>query len=71
MGEAKPRFRRCAASLECGAERGDITYIWTAEGWLYLAVILDLPFDCPQGRALKINFADVSLAGPSTSLRSQ
>jgi transposase InsO family protein len=21
---------------------GDITYIWTAEGWLYLAVILDL-----------------------------
>jgi putative transposase len=26
---------------------GDITYIWTSEGWLYLAVILDLPFDCP------------------------
>src|SRR3546814_15985688 len=21
---------------------GDITYIWTSEGWLYLAVILDL-----------------------------
>ena len=21
---------------------GDITYVWTAEGWLYLAVILDL-----------------------------
>ncbi|OUS35831.1 hypothetical protein A9Q94_11485 [Rhodobacterales bacterium 56_14_T64] len=21
---------------------GDITYIWTREGWLYLAVILDL-----------------------------
>lgn len=21
---------------------GDITYIWTAEGWLYLAVVLDL-----------------------------
>jgi transposase InsO family protein len=21
---------------------GDITYIWTQEGWLYLAVILDL-----------------------------
>ena len=35
---------------------GDITYIWTAEGWLYLAVILDLhsrrivgwPFDFAQ-----------------------
>ena len=25
---------------------GDITYVWTSEGWLYLAVILDLPFDC-------------------------
>ena len=21
---------------------GDITYLWTAEGWLYLAVLLDL-----------------------------
>lgn len=21
---------------------GDISYVWTAEGWLYLAVILDL-----------------------------
>jgi putative transposase len=21
---------------------GDITYVWTSEGWLYLAVILDL-----------------------------
>ncbi|MDQ6735348.1 MAG: DDE-type integrase/transposase/recombinase [Nitrospirota bacterium] len=21
---------------------GDITYVWTAEGWLYLAVVLDL-----------------------------
>ena len=21
---------------------GDISYIWTSEGWLYLAVILDL-----------------------------
>ena len=21
---------------------GDITYIWTAEGWLYLAVVIDL-----------------------------
>jgi putative transposase len=23
---------------------GDITYVWTSEGWFYLAVILDLPF---------------------------
>ena len=21
---------------------GDITYVWTAEGWLYVAVLLDL-----------------------------
>jgi putative transposase len=35
---------------------GDISYIWTTQGWLYLAVILDLhsrrvvgwPFDCAQ-----------------------
>ena len=30
---------------------GDITYVWTSEGWLYLAVILDLPFDCPKAGA--------------------
>ena len=30
---------------------GDITYIWTSEGWLYLAVILDLPFDCLKAGA--------------------
>ena len=38
---------------------GDISYIWTAQGWLYLAVILDLhsrrvvgwPFDCAQESA--------------------
>ena len=29
-----------AAPNRCWA--GDITYIWTAEGWLYLAVVLDL-----------------------------
>jgi putative transposase len=34
---------------------GDITCIWISDGWLYLAVILDLPFDCPQGRARRIN----------------
>jgi transposase InsO family protein len=28
---------------------GDITYIWTAEGWTYLAVLLDLLF-APRGR---------------------
>jgi putative transposase len=28
--------------LESAAEGGDISYIWTAQGWLYLAVILDL-----------------------------
>lgn len=38
---------------------GDISYIWTAQGWLYLAVILDLhsrrvvgwPLDWAQGPA--------------------
>jgi transposase InsO family protein len=25
-----------------GSWAGDITYMWTAEGWLYLAVLLDL-----------------------------
>jgi putative transposase len=38
---------------------GDISYIWTAQGWLYLALILDLhnrrvvgwPFDCAQESA--------------------
>jgi transposase InsO family protein len=37
---------------------GNITYVWTAEGWLYLAVILDLhsrrvvgwPFDTLRGQ---------------------
>ena len=34
---------------------GDITYIWTCEGWLYLAVILDY-------------IHSVSLAGPLSSI---
>ena len=25
-----------------GSGAGDISYVWTAQGWLYLAVILDL-----------------------------
>jgi hypothetical protein len=29
----------------------DITYLWTNEGWLYLAIVLDL-FDEPQGQPL-------------------
>ncbi len=31
-----------AADAPNGKCAGDITYIWTSEGWLYLAVILDL-----------------------------
>ena len=31
-----------AADLHNRKWAGDITYIWTSEGWLYLAVILDL-----------------------------
>ena len=37
---------RCFSPEEIGAPNrcwgGDITYIWTAEGWLYLAIVLDL-----------------------------
>jgi putative transposase len=29
---------------------GDITYVWTAEGWLYLAVMLDLHSPHRQGQ---------------------
>ena len=38
----------------------DISYVLTLEGWLYLAVILDLSFGCPQGRALSISCSAVS-----------
>ncbi len=34
--------RRFAADAPDSAWVGDITYIWTAQGWLYLAVLLDL-----------------------------
>ena len=30
------------AKLNGGEAVGHISYVWTAEGWLYLAVILDL-----------------------------
>ena len=32
-------FRATAPNQKWG---GDITYLWTEQGWLYLAVILDL-----------------------------
>ena len=34
--------RQCAVAAPSRVWAGDITYIWTAEGWLYLAVVLDL-----------------------------
>ena len=34
--------RQCDVSAPDQVWAGDITYIWTAEGWLYLAVLLDL-----------------------------
>jgi putative transposase len=34
--------RHCAVTAPNVAWCGDITYIWTAEGWLYTAVLLDL-----------------------------
>ena len=34
--------RQCDVAKPDHAWSGDITYIWTAEGWLYLAVLLDV-----------------------------
>jgi len=34
--------RNCAADGPNRKWAGDISYVWTREGWLYLAVILDL-----------------------------
>lgn len=36
------RFSPCEVAAPNRVWAGDITYIWTAEGWLYLAVVLDL-----------------------------
>lgn len=38
---------------------GDITYIWTSEGWLYLAVVLDLY----SRRVIALSVMQASLAG--------
>jgi putative transposase len=39
-----PNILNCdfTPSLPNKAWAGDITYVWTREGWLYLAVVLDL-----------------------------
>jgi transposase InsO family protein len=34
--------RQCEVAKPDQAWAGDITYIWTAEGWLYLSVLLDV-----------------------------
>ncbi|TSC27379.1 hypothetical protein [Corallococcus sp. Z5C101001] len=34
--------RNCHPSQHHRARVGDITYVWTDEGWLYLAVLLNL-----------------------------
>jgi transposase InsO family protein len=34
--------RQCDVAQPDQAWAGDITYIWTAEGWLYLSVLLDV-----------------------------
>src|SRR5262245_50209052 len=42
---------------------GDITYIWTAEGWSYLAVLLDLYYRRVVGWALRKSLArDLAIA---------
>ena len=44
---------------------GDLTYVWTAEGWLYLAVILDLysrrVIGWAMGSRLTVNLAERAL----------
>jgi transposase InsO family protein len=44
MGRPRETRPRCdfTPSLPNKAWAGDITYVWTREGWLYLAVDLDL-----------------------------
>jgi transposase InsO family protein len=42
------RSEPAEAKLNGSEAVGHITYVWTAEGWLYLAAILDLPFDRPR-----------------------
>lgn len=38
----QPLARQFAVAAPNRVWAGDITYVWTAEGWLYLAVVLDL-----------------------------
>ena len=40
---------------------GDITYVWTAQGWCYLAVLLDLF----SRRAVVFRSAPLGVPGPS------
>ena len=44
---------------------GDITYVWTAEGWLYLAVVLDLfsrqVIGWAMGQRLTVDLAEAAL----------
>ena len=48
----------------------DITYIWTAEGWLYLAVILDLYSRCAVGWAMTARITDdLTLAALTMALQ--
>ena len=40
---------------------GDITYIWTRDGWLYLAVVIEFIF--AQSGGLEHEFSDESATG--------
>ena len=44
---------------------GDLTYVWTAEGWLYLAVVLDLYSRLVTGRAMAQDSGGISSKVPS------
>lgn len=46
---------------------GDVTYIWTGKGWVYLAVVLDLFSRKPVGWAMSF-FPDSALTGKALSM---
>jgi putative transposase len=67
------RNRQFAVAAPNRVWAGDITYVWTAEGWLYLAVVLTLSFDPLwylhldlwrlQGQVCTRQYAQTSLCG--------
>ena len=62
--------RRFAVSTPNRVWAGDITYVWTDEGWLYLAVVLDLFSRAVIGWAMSARLtADLASAALTMALR--